>query len=109
MENFERWKALPPEERQALMMHEKMQREKIVHEIDEAIKKTGLQLDKDRREVFALRYTQERRKIEDQLRKEMEEKRRPLLQEMLGHLVSEFNTPPLSPATSPAPTPAPTQ
>jgi hypothetical protein len=105
-ENFERWKALPPEERQALMMHEKMRRERMMQEIDEAIKKSGLQLDKDRREMFTLRYSQERRKIEEQLRREMEEKRRPQLQEMLGRLVTEFSAP-ATPAPSPAASPAP--
>lgn len=104
-ENFERWKALPPEERQALMMHEKMRRERMLQEIDETIKKTGLQLDKDRREMFALRYAQERRKIEEQLRREMEEKRRPLLKEMIDRLSNEFSSS-ASPSPSPAASPA---
>jgi len=103
-ENFERWKTLPPEERQALMMHEKMRRERMLQEIDEAIKKTALQLDKDRREMFALRYAQERRKIEEQLRREMEEKRRPLLKEMIERLSREFSA-----QATPSPSPAPFQ
>lgn len=105
-ENFERWKAMPMEERQALLMHEKMRREKMSQEIDDALKKTGLQLDKDRQEVFALRYSQERRKIEEQLRKEIEEKRRPLMNEMLERLRAEFNSQAASsplPSASPAP------
>ena len=105
-ENFERWKALPPEERQALMQHERMRREKMMQEIDEGLKKTGLQLDKDRREIFNLRYAQERRKIEEQLRKEMDEKRRPLMKELLERLTKEFSAPATaspSPSASPAP------
>ena len=105
-ENFERWKALPPEERQALLMHEKMHREKMEQEIGEAIKTSGLQLDKDRREVYVLRYTQERRKIEERIRREMDEKRRPLLKEMTERLKTEFSAPTESPSPSqPAPTP----
>lgn len=89
-EKFEKWKSLPVEEREALMLHEKLRRERMQHEIAEVIKNSGLQLDKDRQEVFALRYTQERRKIEEQLRKELEEKRRPLLKDMTDRLITEF-------------------
>jgi len=94
-EKIEKWKSLPPEEREALMLHEKMRREKMQHEIEETLKNSGLQLDKDRQEVFTLRYTQERRKIEEQLRKELEEKRRPLLKEMIERLVIEFSPTPI--------------
>ena len=93
-EKFEKWKSLPVEEREALMLHEKLRRERMQHEIAEVIKNSGLQLDKDRQEVFALRYTQERRKIEEQLRKELEEKRRPLLKEMTDRLITEFGPTP---------------
>ena len=56
-------------------------------EIEEAIRSTGLQLDPDRRQVFVLRYAQERRKIEEQLRSEMEQKRQTMLREMIVNLV----------------------
>jgi len=108
-ENFERWKALPQEERQALLMSERNRKEKMAQNIQDALKNTGLQLDKDHQEVFNLRYTQERRKIEEQLRKEMEEKRRPLIKEMLERLKKEFEAvQTTSSSPSPSPTPAPT-
>ena len=91
-EKFEKWKALPPEERAALIHHEKMRRERMQHEIEEALKKTGLQLNKERQDLFTLQYTQERRKIEEQLRKEIEEKRQSLLKEMTTRLTTEFAT-----------------
>lgn len=82
---------------------EHIRREKIAQEIDETLKKSGLQLDADRREVFALRYAQERRKIEEGLRKEMEAKRRPMMQEMMERLKKEFS-PFNNASASPSPT-----
>lgn len=98
---------MSPEERQALILREKNRRDKAAQEIEDAIKKSGLQLDKDRREVYALRYTQERRKIEEQLRKDMEEKRKPLVSDMVERLKVEFQPTP-SPSPSPAPAASPT-
>lgn len=111
-ENFERWKKMPPEERDAMRGREQFRREKIAQEIDESIRKSGLHLDADHREVYALRYTQERRKIEEQLRREMEAKRRPMMRDMLERLKGEFShttaaAPSPSPAASPLPSPMP--
>lgn len=103
-ENFERWKNLPPDERRALRDGEQFRRQKIEREIDEAIKTSGLQLDADRRQVFALRYTQERRKIEEQIHKEIEQKRKPLLDAVVARLKTEFST-----ASSPAPSASPSR
>ena len=111
-DNLERWQNMPPEERNDMREREQFRREKIAQEIEESLRKSGLQLDTDHREVYALRYAQERRKIEDQLRKEVEAKRRPMMRDMLERLKNEFNhfnsTPTPSPsAASPSPTPKP--
>lgn len=103
-ENFERWKNLPPEERRALRDGEQFRRQRIEREVDEAIKTSGLQLDADRRQVFALRYTQERRKIEEQIRKKIEEKRKPMLEAVVARLKAEFSA-----ASSPAPSASPSR
>jgi hypothetical protein len=65
----------------------------MLEEIDVAIKETGLNLDKERRTQFAKRYAEERRKLEEQLRRETEEKRRPLVKEIVGRLKTEFSAP----------------
>ena len=108
-ENFDRWKNMPPEERDSMRDREHLRREKMAQEIEDSIHKSGLQLDADHREVYALRYAQERRKIEEQLRKEMESKRRPMMRDMLEHLKNEFShfgaTP--SPSASPSPSAKP--
>jgi|GEM_PF-1588094 len=90
-ENYQRWQEMTPEERNAIRNRDENRRQRILQEIDKAIAASGLQLDKDSREMYILRYTQERRKIEEKLQKEMEEKRKPLLQEMNNRLKQEFN------------------
>lgn len=100
-DNFERWAKLPPDERDTLRDQEQVRREKIAREMEETIKKTGLNLDPDRRQVFALRYAQERRKIEEQIRKEAEAKRQPMMRDMIERLKNEFKNNPA--ASSPTP------
>ena len=96
-ENFRRWSNMSVGEKKALRDRDETRRQRIAEEITAALRETGLELDKDRREQFAKRYAQERRKIEEQIRRDMEEKRRPLVKEMVGRLKAEFSEP--SPAT----------
>lgn len=97
IENLKRWSNLPPEEKKALADREGFRRKKIEEEIDQAIRNTGLTLEGERRALFAKRYGEERRKVEEQLRKEMEEKRQPLIKDILARLKAEFSTEPASP------------
>jgi hypothetical protein len=99
LNNLAQWNSMSPEERELYRDRELFRREKIAQEIQEAITRSGLHLDSDQREVYALRYTQERRKIEEALRKEIDQKRKSMVTDMLLHLKTEF------PAT-PSPTPA---
>lgn len=89
-ENLGRWEKLEKEEREALRDVAERRREMRSREVDEAVRKSGLELTKDEREVFALRYTQERRKIEQELRDEMEKRRRVLIDGVIEQLRDEF-------------------
>lgn len=89
-ENFQRWSKMSPEEKKALSDRDTFRRKKIAEDIDAALKEAGLELDPARRELFAKRYGEERHRIEEQLRKEMDEKRRPLLKEVIAKLKAEF-------------------
>ncbi len=101
-ENLERWKEMSPEERETMRVREQQRRQKMLKETNDAIASSGLKLDADQRQVYALRYAQERRKVEEKLRKEMEEKRKTLIEEVIQALKAEFNRPPApSPATTP--------
>jgi len=100
LDNLDQWKSLSPEAQELFRDRELFRREKIALEIQDAITKTGLHLDSDQAEVYALRYTQERRKIEETLHKEMDQKRQVMLAELLGRLKTEF-------AHTPTPAPKP--
>ena len=91
IENFKRWSNLPPEEKKVLADREGMRRRKIAEEIDRAINGSGLTLDGERRALFAKRYSEERRKVEEQLHKELEEKREPLVKDLMARLKAEFS------------------
>lgn len=90
-ENFLRWSNLSPEEKKALRDREEMRKKFMEQEVMAAIQEVGLTLDGERRAQFIQRYGQERKKIEEQLRKEMNEKRRPLVKEVLARLKAEFS------------------
>jgi hypothetical protein len=92
-ENFWRWANLSPEEKKALRDREEMRKKVVEQEIQAAMQEAGLQLDGDRRKQFTKRYSEERRKIEEQLRKETQEKRKPMVKEMIGRLKEEFAAP----------------
>jgi DNA-directed RNA polymerase specialized sigma24 family protein len=102
LDNLEQWKNMSPEERELFRDRELFRREKIAQEIQDSLTKTGLHLDSDQREVFALRYTQERRKIEESLHKEMDHERQIRVTDMLSRLKLEFSsTPTPEPTASP--------
>ena len=90
-ENFRRWATLPPQEREALADRETLRRQKRLEEIETAMKKADLQLRGERRTQFARRYTEERRKLEETLRQEMEARRGPALDEIIARLKKDFS------------------
>ena len=98
------WKAvwavinLPPEKRQMVLGMDEERRKFAREEIERAMSDNGLQLDEERRKVFVKRYFEERRAIEEKLRKESDEKRRQLLGEMRARLKQEFETAAAKPA-----------
>ncbi len=89
-DNLEKWKQLPPERKAALRRNEFFRRKRVIREINDAIAKSGLQLTEEERQLFTYRYAQERRKIEEELRAEMERKRRAATEHLLSNLVKEF-------------------
>ena len=99
-ENFMRWSNLSPDEKKTLRDREETRKKVVAQEVETVLKDSGLELDPDRREQFAKRYSEERRKIEEQLRKEAAEKRKPLVREMVARLKEEFATAAPLPATA---------
>ena len=86
-------------------------------EVEKAFQESGLHLDKDRREVFGLRYRQERRKLERELQEKLEAERTRRLPGIINELKREFADKPgasatpssasATPANSPASRPTP--
>jgi dsDNA-binding SOS-regulon protein len=101
LENLDQWKAMSPEEQELFRDRELFRRQKIASEIQDALGKSGLHLDDDQREVYVLRYTQERRKIEEALRKEMDHQRQVMVADMLARLKVEFSSTPAPAPTTP--------
>jgi hypothetical protein len=105
--NLEIWRSLPMEERESLR---KEAGARVHAEVEKALQESGLHLDQDRREVFALRYTQERRKLERNIQRQAAAERARQLPEILARLRVEFGAGAVSPApaypASPSPAPA---
>jgi Spy/CpxP family protein refolding chaperone len=91
--NLWRWSNLTPEQKKALRDREELRRKRREEDVQRAIQQSGLTLEGEQRARFEKRYSEERRKIEEQLRREMEEKRKPLIDELVGKLKQEFSSP----------------
>jgi hypothetical protein len=83
---------LPTEERQKLIGQEDERRQKVKEEIDRMLKNTGIQIPDDQRRKFFHRYFSSRRTIEEQVKKEGEERRQTLMAELEGKLKQEFGS-----------------
>ena len=100
------WKAvlvvinLPPDKRKMLLGMDDERRKFAREEIERAMGESGLLLDEEKRQIFIRRYFEERKAIEEKLRKESDEKRRQLLGEMRGRLKKEFETVAVKPVRS---------
>lgn len=88
--NKARWDALAPDEKEALRKHHEERRERMMRSIDRAIEESGLKLDEPQRRAFARRFMEERRRIEHDLRQEMNEKRKKAVSELIQKLAGEF-------------------
>jgi len=102
--NAQRWAQMSPEERSMLRERENVRRERLKREGEDALRGTGLTLDGARREQFQIRYMQERRKLEQSLHKEIEEKRQQQLTPIIERLKKEFESQQASPAATAAAT-----
>jgi 5-formyltetrahydrofolate cyclo-ligase len=81
---------MPPEERRELREREGWRQERLKREADAAMRASGLQLEAERRQQFEARYMQERKRIEQELRRELREKRERELAPVVERLKKEF-------------------
>jgi hypothetical protein len=105
--NAERWLRMSPEERNILRQRENLRRETIRRETEAAVRDSGLRLDPQQRALFESRYIQERRRVEQTLRQQIETERQQQLPALIQQLKKEFqiDQPNRSPATKPVESP----
>ena len=105
--NAERWLRMSPEERNVLRQRENLRRETIRRETEAALRDSGLRLNPQERAQFESRYIQERRKVEQTLRQQIEGERQQQLPALIKQLKKEFqiDQPTKGPAAKPAESP----
>jgi hypothetical protein len=92
LQNLRRWQDLSADEREVLRQRERVQKQKQEASINEAYMKSGLQLNEEQRSLFRKRYLQERRRLEEQLVHEIQEKRQAGNAAIIDSLKKEFST-----------------
>jgi hypothetical protein len=90
LQNLHRWLALSPDERDVLRQRQRVRQQKEEESVTEAYQKSGLRLNEEGREQFRKLYLQERRKLEEQLAKETQEKRQKGDSAIVEKLKKEF-------------------
>src|SRR6266566_8999339 len=105
--NAERWLRMTPAERNVMRQRENLRREAIKRETDAAVRDSGLHLNPQERAQFESRYIQERRKVEQTLRQQIEVERQKELPSLIQQLKKEFqiDQPARTPATKAAESP----
>lgn len=93
-QNFQRnaqiWNQMSPEQRNLMRQRETMRRQIITREADAAVRDSGLQLTPQERARFESRYIQERRKVEQTLRQQIEIERQKEIPALIQQLRKEF-------------------
>jgi hypothetical protein len=105
--NAELWMKMSPEQRNIMRQRENMRRQIITREADAAVRNSGLHLTPQERARFESRYIQERKKVEQALRQQVEAERQKELPALIQQLKKEFqlDQPVKSPVAKPAVSP----
>ena len=108
-QNFQRnaqlWMQMTPEQRNLMRQRENVRRQILTHDADAAVRDSGLQLNSQERARFESRYIQERRKVEQSLRQQIETERQKEIPALIQQLRKEFqiDEPGKGPGSKPAP------
>ena len=94
LRRFREFADLPPERLRELKDRQEMFRRKMREDVDTAIAVTGMKLDDEQRRRFTERYAEERRKIEEELRQQLEALRKPKVDALIEKLKGEFSEKP---------------
>jgi len=105
--NAELWMQMTPQQRNLMRQRENTRRQMITREADAAVRDSGLQLNPQERARFESRYMQERQKVEQTLRQQIETERQKELPALIQQLKKEFqiDQPVKSPIVKPVASP----
>jgi hypothetical protein len=105
--NAQLWMQMTPEQRNLMRQRENMRRQMMTRDADAAVRDSGLQLNPQDRARFESRYIQERRKVEQSLRQQVETERQKEIPALIQQLRKEFqiDEPGKGPVTKPAASP----
>jgi hypothetical protein len=105
--NAELWMQMTPEQRNLMRQRENVRRQIITRDADAAVRDSGLQLNPQERAKFESRYIQERRKVEETLRQQIQTERQKEIPALIQQLRKEFqlDEPNKGSASKPAPSP----
>ena len=105
--NAQLWMQMTPEQRNLMRQREDVRRQMLTRDADAAVRDSGLQLDPQERARFESRYIQERRKVEQTLRQQIETERQKEIPALIQQLKKEFqfDEPGKRPVTKPAASP----
>jgi hypothetical protein len=105
--NAELWMQMTPEQRNLMRQRENVRRQIITRDADAAVRDSGLQLNPQERARFESRYIQERRKVEQSLRQQIQTERQKEIPALIQQLRKEFqiDEPGKGPVSKPAVSP----
>lgn len=103
--NAELWMQMTPDQRNIMRQRENVRRQIMTRDADAAVRDSGLQLNPQERARFESRYIQERRKVEQTLRQQIETERQKEIPELIQQLRKEFqiDEPGKGPMSKPVP------
>ena len=110
-QNFQRnaqlWMQMTPEQRNLMRQRENTRQQIMTRDADAAVRDSGLQLNPQQRAQFESRYIQERRKVEQSLRQQIQTERQKEIPALIQQLRKEFqiDEPGKRPVSKPAPSP----
>ncbi|MBV8968131.1 MAG: hypothetical protein JO331_03600 [Verrucomicrobia bacterium] len=102
LQNLHKWQSLSQEERDELRERQRLRKQKQEESVQEAYQQSHLHLNEKQKAQFRDLYIEQRRKLEEQLAKDLQEKRQAGINAIVDQLRKEFAA-----ASSPTPSPSP--
>ena len=107
IEKFRKWQQMPGDKQAHFRFLQSEREKRALKAVDDVIQASGLTLDEAQKQKFAEVYKRERRKLEEELRAEMDRLREQRLPELQKAVVDAYRKEAAAAAASPSVTPKP--